>query len=346
MEIEFNGYPTFERIAVEDLTQPGEARRAAAAIANRLGFDEVTRGKVEIVVTELSRNVAVHGGGGYVILAGWKYRGEKRIDVLALDKGSGIANVAAAMEDGYSSSGTPGTGLGAVSRIASAFQIFTQPKTGTALLARVSADMTTMSPLTVGAVSIPIAGERLCGDAFATAHSSTRSVFMVVDGLGHGPIAAEAAGVAVQTFEKYCGDAPAEIVSRLHDALKATRGAAAAVAEIEHGRDTLVFCGVGNISGIVQMPDEGIARSMVSHNGIVGHQVPRIAEFNYPWSNKSGLIMHSDGINTHWNMKSYPGLLNRDPALIAAVLYRDHSRQRDDATVLVAQPRAIDLRSE
>ena len=339
MEIEFSAYPTFRSIPVEDLTQPGEARRAAAAMSNDLAFDDVKRGQVEIIVTELARNIALHGGGGQLILSGWKVRGEKRIDIMALDKGQGIANISAAMEDGFSSAGTPGNGMGAVSRISSILEIFTQPKSGTAVLARVGDQAKLVSPLSLGAVSIPINGEKVCGDAFAAAHSSSRSVFMVVDGLGHGPAAAEAALAATETFEKYRSEPPAEIMGRIDDALKPTRGAAAAVAEIQHDRGLLVYCGVGNIVGIVVIPEEGSARSMVSHNGIVGHQTPRIAEFNYPWSSKASLIMHSDGLNTHWNLKSYPGLLNKDPALIAAVLYRDQNRTRDDATVLVARPR-------
>jgi len=49
------------------------------------------------------------------------------------------------------------------------------------------------------------------------------------------------------------------------------------------------------------------------------------------------LIMHSDGIGTRWDLERYPGLPQRHPALIAAVLYRDHARGRDDAGIVVAQ---------
>jgi anti-sigma regulatory factor (Ser/Thr protein kinase) len=336
MEIKVSVPLTFRCIPVDDLSQPGEARRAASVMANELSFDEVRRGQVEIIVTELARNLVLHGGGGHLILAGWKFRGKKRMDIIAIDKGQGIANVSAALKDGYSSAGTAGTGLGAVSRIASAFEIFTQTKIGTAVLARVSDETKQESPLTIGGMSIPVASERACGDAFATAHSSSRSVFMVVDGLGHGPGAAEAAMTALEAFETYRGDSPAEIIHRLHVAMKSTRGAAVAVAEIKHDRGVVIYCGVGNVVGIVLMPEGHLARSMVSHAGIVGHQMPVVAEFTYPWSPKASLVMHSDGLDTHWNLNSYPGLLNKDPALIAAVLYRDQNRTRDDATVLVA----------
>jgi hypothetical protein len=49
--------------------------------------------------------------------------------------------------------------------------------------------------------------------------------------------------------------------------------------------------------------------------------------------------MHSDGIATQWDLGRYPGLLARDPSLIAGVLYRDFLRGRDDATVVVLKDR-------
>ncbi len=118
--------------------------------------------------------------------------------------------------------------------------------------------------------------------------------------------------------------------------MRATRGAAVAVAEIHHGRGLLTYSGVGNIAGIILFPEEGVARNLVSQNGIVGHQMARVSEFTYPWTSKATLVMYSDGLSGHWSLKSYPGLMNKDPAVIAAVLYRDHHRKRDDATVVVA----------
>jgi hypothetical protein len=50
--------------------------------------------------------------------------------------------------------------------------------------------------------------------------------------------------------------------------------------------------------------------------------------------------MHSDGLSAHWSLDSYPGLRARHPALIAATLYRDLARERDDVTVLVAREAA------
>ena len=128
MEIGFSPYPKFRNVAVNDSSQAGEARRVASLMAAEAGFDEVKRGQVELIVTELARNIVNHGKGGHLLLAGWQNRDSNWIDIIAVDKGSGIPNLSAALEDGFSSSGTPGTGMGAVSRTANVFEVFTHSR--------------------------------------------------------------------------------------------------------------------------------------------------------------------------------------------------------------------------
>jgi len=158
---------------------------------------------------------------------------------------------------------------------------------------------------------------------------------MVVDGLGHGSFAADAAREAERILsggnqESVCG-----IVRDMHAALRKTRGAALAIAKIHFDKKLLTFAGVGNVSAsIVSM---GASRSIPSHNGTVGHQMSRVQEFTYPWNPDSILVMHSDGLGTHWTLEGYPGIWNKHPSVIAAILHRDFYRGRDDVTVLVAK---------
>jgi hypothetical protein len=121
----------------------------------------------------------------------------------------------------------------------------------------------------------------------------------------------------------------------IHAALRSTRGAAVAVARLDLAKREVVYAGLGNIAGAVVTST--VARHMVSHNGTAGHQAQRIAEFSYPWSEDAALIMCSDGLTTHWSVQPYPGLLRHSAPVVAAVLYRDYLRGRDDATVLVAK---------
>jgi hypothetical protein len=122
----------------------------------------------------------------------------------------------------------------------------------------------------------------------------------------------------------------------LHRGLRGTRGAAAAIAEIDAGRRKVHYAGVGNIAGNI-VTDQTI-KTMVSHSGIVGHQVTRINQFDYDLPPDGVVVMHSDGLTNKWRVDRYPGLLRRDPALLAAVLYRDFTRGRDDASVIIFRP--------
>ena len=157
----------------------------------------------------------------------------------------------------------------------------------------------------------------------------------MADGLGHGPMAAEAADEAIRIFHQLPHYAPDHILSEIHGALGKTRGAAVSVLEILADRGVLNYAGTGNI--VASICSGAKSRSLVSMNGTVGHSMGRIQQFSYPWETGSALVMHSDGLATRWNVEQYPGLLSRHPALVAGVLFRDFCRKRDDATILVTR---------
>jgi anti-sigma regulatory factor (Ser/Thr protein kinase) len=326
-------------VSQADSSQTGHARRKALALANLMGFSELSQGQLAIIVTEAAANIAAHAGQGELLLIPWQFRGDAGIDVLALDSGKGMADVGRSLEDGYSTAGTAGQGLGAITRLAGALQIYSAPGRGTALLARVTRESPTAgqssSDYALGAVSLAMTGETQCGDAWSVDFTPQRSIYIVADGLGHGPFAAEAAREAVRVFEEAPHLPPVRILTDAHLALAKTRGAAVSIAEILHDKAVIHYAGVGNVAGVIY--HQGKSRSMVSMNGTLGHSLGRIQHFSYPWEKTSALIMHSDGLATRWNMDQYPGLGNRHPALLAGVLYRDFCRRRDDVTILVSR---------
>ena len=63
----------------------------------------------------------------------------------------------------------------------------------------------------------------------------------------------------------------------------------------------------------------------------------RVQEFTYPWPPGAILVLHSDGLLSHWTLDRHPGLAARHPMLLAGILYRDFRRGRDDTTVVVAR---------
>jgi anti-sigma regulatory factor (Ser/Thr protein kinase) len=321
--------------AIAEPSQVGEARRQILRLAAAAGLDATQQGRLALVVNELGTNLVKHGDGGQLIAR--TPDGSPVIELLALDRGVGMASVAECFRDGYSTAGSPGTGLGAVQRLAGLVDVYSTRPGGTAILARVGD--AGPARLDLGAVCVPKSGEEVCGDAWAVAAEQECPAVMVVDGLGHGLGAADAARLAVTAFEAAPDLPPAAQVGAVHDALRGSRGAAVAVARIDGARGVVTFAGVGNVAGVVVTA--GVGRHLVSSNGTAGHAVARINEFSYPWADDALLVMHSDGLGSRWQIDRYPGLPARHPALVAGVLYRDWSRGRDDVTVVAARLRPI-----
>jgi len=324
---------------IHDASGAGHARRTAADLAQDIGFSADDVGRLAIVVTEAATNLVKHGGGGELLLRTLDGDGARGIGLLALDQGPGFANLAEAMRDGFSSAGTPGTGLGAIRRLSSLFDIYSVPGAGVALMATLWPGTPPVDgpPLASG-INVAYPGERVSGDAWALKSTPDRTVILMSDGLGHGAPAAEASKTAVTIFRQRIGLRPPEILQQIHEGLRPTRGAAIGVAEIDSRRGVIHFAGIGNIAGTVLA--DGRTWSLVSHHGTAGHDVRRIQQFSYPWPPGATLVLHSDGLISHWTFDRHPGLAARHPMLVAGILYRDFRRGRDDTSVVVLREAA------
>jgi anti-sigma regulatory factor (Ser/Thr protein kinase) len=334
-----------QRIVVDDLSRVGTARRAADAVARACELDETRRGTVAIVATEMATNLARHAQNGALLAQSTAPTGLAGVEIVAVDSGPGIHDLERAFADGFTTGDTPGTGLGAIRRQANELDVYSVPGQGTIALARVCSrsserDTARDAVVDVGAVCLPVDGETACGDGWAVVQSAERAVILLVDGLGHGASAAEVADVAIATFRSAVGGTPREIAGAIHEALRSTRGAALAVADVAPTPDgaTVRYCGIGNTVAALVSGDA--PRSFPSMNGTAGLQVRTMQEFTQPWTTGALLVMHTDGITTRWRTDSYRGVLVRDPMILAAALQRDHTRGRDDATVLVFRLRA------
>jgi anti-sigma regulatory factor (Ser/Thr protein kinase) len=337
MEVEVQQRLGQLRVEVTDSSYVGEARRTAVQCAETAGMEESDRGAVAIASTELASNLVKHASRGKLLFETLRQNGTSGIRLLCLDQGPGISDITAALQDGYSTSGTAGNGLGAVRRLATRFDLYSAPGHGTCVFAEFWPKKKSPGEcaFVVGVISQAIRGETVCGDGWGSKCTADRSLFMVADGLGHGAMAAEAAREAERVVAQADSNSLAIIIRDCHDALKKTRGAAVAMAAIAKDLGTLSFAGVGNISATL-LHEHG-RRGLASHNGTLGHQMHRIQEFNVPWNADSLLVMHSDGLGSKWDLNEYPGLARKHPSIIAAVLYRDFSRERDDVTVMVVK---------
>jgi anti-sigma regulatory factor (Ser/Thr protein kinase) len=327
-------------LPIVEATQVGEARRIAVNLAQILAFSEADSGKVAIIITEIAKNFLKHAQAGELHLRALKDENKNGIEILGLDRGPGMTNVRECLEDGFSTVGTSGTGLGAIARLGDLFDIYSIPKLGTALVSQIwSAQDKELSiatdPLEIGVIQLPKPGEKISGDGWAIESQLNRHLILVADGLGSGILAAEASQAAIQILRENAKLNPKAILELAHKELRRTRGAAVAIAEIDAEQDMIRFAGVGNITGTIVTNAQ--RRSLISHNGTIGYSVRKIEEFLYPWSSRLLLIMHSDGLGTQWTLDRYPGLMARHPSLIAGVLSRDYRRAKDDVTVLVVR---------
>ena len=333
------------RIVVEERSQTAEARRIARAMAEKIGLDQDQVERVAIVVTEASTNLLKHASGGEILV---RSTGEDdpnahpELEILVLDRGPGMANPNQCLQDGFSTGGSPGQGLGAIARLSAESDCYSDVGRGTALLARWIAPgsqetVTAHSAaLRIGAVNVNKPGQEVCGDSWGVEQNENECVVLVADGLGHGLEAQAASLEAVRMLHVNPNLPPGELLDRVHLALAVRAALRSVWRESTVRKGTLTFAGVGNVSAQIYSGAQA-GQHLVSINGTAGHQVQRIREFTYPWPADGMLVMHSDGLSTNAGLEKHSGLALHDPSLIAAVLYRDFTRRNDDATVVVAK---------
>lgn len=323
-------------VPIQQTNQVGEARRAIGRLAERAGIDSGSRDRLALIVTELGSNLAKHAKAGELLAQVGGTPGALTIDVLSVDRGPGMPDIQSCMQDGFSTAGSPGTGLGAIRRLADSFDVYTVPGKGTVLTATIGrkGGATALGIETVH-FNIPTPGETVCGDASAHHIEGSHGWFVVADGLGHGPLAADASNEAVRIFREQPTRSPADYMAVAHGALKKTRGAAVAAVHLDFAARRLQCASVGNIT--VTVGHLQAERMLPSGSGIVGHVMPRVHEAKADWSPGAWLMMHSDGLQTNARLDTFPGLHLRSPWLAAGMLYGQFKRGRDDTTVLIAR---------
>lgn len=317
---------------IDDVSQVGHARRTAQHLAGQHGFDERDAGRVALVATELSSNLLKHAGRGEMHLRMLpRPLGGFALEMLAVDRGQGF-DLQACMMDGYSTGGTQGIGLGAIARQAEVFDVYADAR-GAVLLARCFQRSDRAPDLRFGVSQHSLHDDPACGDVWHLAINDKGFSALVIDGLGHGEEAERAARAGEAAFARAPFADSLMALADMHQAMTGTRGGALALAQFDGVSGTLGFTGIGNIAG--SLLSAGKSRGLASQPGIVGGQYRKAQRFDYAHVNGQVLIMHSDGLQSRWNLSQYPDLLHRHPSVIASVLHRDFSRGRDDVTVLV-----------
>jgi anti-sigma regulatory factor (Ser/Thr protein kinase) len=344
-------------VPVLESTRIKDVQTAAETACRHAGFDAHATAVAALVATELATNLVKHAAAGRIVigLVGAARVGADAapgVQISSLDHGPGIGDVPIALQDGYTTSvSSLGAGLGACLRLADEFSLHSRPGQGTVAVARIGPPRPPGAPrersdapgggARAGGINVPLAYAEHSGDAFAWTRSGPRVTLMLADGLGHGAGAAEASTAAVEALRRHADLPPAEILRRLNDALRPTRGAAVSVGQVDEDTGRLSFAGVGNVGA--RLRADGQWRHLPTHPGIVGAHFPAsVPVHQAPWRTDSLLVVHSDGLPGRWTPPEDPEVLACEPPVLAAVVLRNAgsaaSPLRDDTSVAVLAP--------
>ena len=185
-----------------------------------------------------------------------------------------------------------------------------------------------------GAVTRCKPGNEVSGDTYFFHEDSDATLVAMIDGLGSGNSAHEAAQRARQAVAEHTNLALTDILQQCHRALRGTRGVVMMLMRIDHEQESVGFAGVGNI-GVRVFGDTSIRP--LSRNGIVGYRMNNTREFQYAYTKGDVFILHSDGISSRFTLE--PDWV-RDPAIDPqeiATEIADNFGKDDDVTVIVVR---------
>lgn len=186
------------------------------------------------------------------------------------------------------------------------------------------------------AATMPMPGESVLGDRAVVAFDERQLLLAVIDGVGHGADAAAAAQVAAYTLKQSADQDVASAVLECHRALAHTRGASLSLASIDDREHRMTWLGIGNVEarllhGAEPLP---VSESLLLHNGVVGHELPRLSPQTMPLARGDLLIFATDGIHRGFADDLMPRGTCRE---IASRILQQHALGSDDALVLVAR---------
>lgn len=334
-------------LKVSGMADIGTVRRAAKDLASEIGFEGSGLAALDIVVSELTTNIAVHAEEGEVIVSMVGGETGKGIEIVARDQGPGIQDLKAALKDRFSTGGSMGCGLGSVKRLVDEFDIYSWPAQedrssgrqyttgGTIVSARKwLSGKVPSSPFVWSGYSRALPGCDCNGDAFYVKEEEDGLLVAVADGLGHGEEAAAASRKAME-FIKDNPNIPFErLLIDTHNVLHKTRGVALTIIRLMASYRTILHAGIGNVETRVY-PGKG-SGLLLPESGILGYgKLPKQRMNKTDWPAKGALIIFTDGISGKWTHEDFPKALFHNASTIAHMLFQRYQRQNDDATIVV-----------
>ena len=191
--------------------------------------------------------------------------------------------------------------------------------------------------LEYGTASAALPGESQSGDLSLVQPFPQGVLVGVIDGLGHGEAAAEAAQMAAEVLRKQAGDSLISLFKLCHERLRKTRGVVMSIASLNFPDETMTWMGVGNVEGLLLHSGRGekfIAESLLVSRGVVGSRLPSLRANVLSLAPSDLLILVTDGIRSGFE-ESFNHLVSAQ-RIAEQILARDRL-ETDDSLVLVAR---------
>ena len=325
---------------IEDKTFVSFVKREIHKAAVKALFNNARAGVVDIAVSELTSNMIKHAEKGELLYRFSKENDRQVFEIVCLDNGPGIKDIAHSMKDGVTSTNTLGQGLGALQRLSAVFQIYSVMKWGTVCYCKIYADVDTpfvdSSDMKFRTLNVSKPGQLVSGDGFQIESNPNYTKIFMGDGLGHGKEAYDAVQLAIENFKINSENDPVETLKFIHQGVKKSRGLVGTVVVADHRQKKWKICGIGNIATRLY---EGLkARNYISYNGIIGLNIPTtLKNHEADFGKHQWLIMSSDGIRSRWELSQFPTIFRYDLIMLAAVIYKQCARKTDDMSILIAR---------
>lgn len=293
--------------------------------------------RAALVGTELGRNHLRHARAGRIAVRAL-CRGEHRgLELVAVDRGPGLLDVAAAIDASPRTEGTLGVGIGSIRRLSSEVDFDVRAGEGTHVRARLF-ERASPRRREVGIYARPFAGEKVSGDHARVHRVGDALVLAVSDGLGHGPLAREASALAMQVFDERPGDPASRILEECHRRLGATRGVVMGICRVAEDAGMLEVSCIGNVE--VQLCAPRTVRRFGGSSAVVGGRrgAPvRVRSELVPIREGELVIITTDGISSRLSVEQDLALLRTHPIVVAQRIMERFGRTNDDSLVLVAR---------
>ncbi len=308
--------PLWHEMEVKKQADVALARAVASKMAEGLGFSPEKRADIVLSVSEMAQNhVKHHTVSGRLRFFGQCLLERSVMSISSLDMGPGITNIKKALEDGITSSNGLGTGLGCIRRIADRFAIcsgklgdFPCPDLLSFELESVTlvtaefysvSSRVQESPLDFSYLIRPVSGERYCGDCVFSLSEDDTQAIVVMDALGHGKEAAEAASVAVEFLKAMPATAePIEMLMEAGRGLVHSRGVSAQAVRVDTASCVVDTAAIGNVNQYLYL--DGRPVKVSGHPGILGPVISRSSISTERFLNFQSVlgIMHTDGLGS------------------------------------------------